>query len=540
MVNFRKENDKALSGGGGCGGGGDGGGVGGGGGGGAEQEMLSVFKQTGRLKSTPSVALHAVMEAMMMNPSACSIFAIELVDMSTSIEPQTRGGLVLQSPGDPTPLVTLELSMSSDQPQPFVDVLKAADERLLTYCPCREISATEAFPPGFGRNAQRISADEISATRAFPPGCGRNAHRISTDKHLNSVSSEKGNSVGCERTILEHRPSEKTVRNEANHAGKEVQDGYACRHSLVGASNCPCKQGKQVTIYNSSGTIGINAKKHKLMEMGKSVSASSEKKHKTENSGGLITEKKVPPKGKVAYLDPGQLFAMYKDDNAWHDTEDENVINGCKANVSHNTDIKALNLFRNILKEEGKMSKERGNSTHRIDLLAYECLKKTHMWVNPGTAILGSIPGVTVGDKFQYRVELLIVGLHRPLESGIDYLKKGGKIIATSIVASGGYDNDTSDPDVLVYSGQGSKSRKGDKRPKDQKLKGGNLALKNSIGEKIFVRIVSRGTIISDYVYNGFYLVEQYWAKRGDYGNLIFKFQLRRVADQLKLHSRKN
>ncbi|XP_043713298.1 YDG domain-containing protein At5g47150-like [Telopea speciosissima] len=395
--------------------------------------------------------------------------------MSTSLEPQTKSGLVLPSPRDPAPPVTLELSMTSDQPH----VLKATDESVLKYFPQREISAARTFP-------QR----EIFATRIFSPACGRNAQRISTDEHLKFVSSENGNSVGCERTISELMPSEKTVKSEANHAGE----------------------------------------KHKLA-VGKSISPLNEKKHKTENLGGLTTKNRVPPKGKVVYLDPAQLVTRHTDDN------------GCKTIVSHDRVIEALNLFRNFLKEERKKSKERGSSTNWINMLAYERLKKTHMWVNPGIAILGSIPGFEVGDKFQYRVELSIVGLHRPFESGIDYLKKGGKIIATSIVASGGYDNDSSSPDVLVYSGQGSKPNKGDKRPKDQKLEGGNLALKNSIDEKNVVRVIfgskelqdfdsiyARGKKVSYFVYNGIYMVEKYWPETGESGTSIFKFQLRRVS----------
>ncbi|KAJ4971738.1 hypothetical protein NE237_004837 [Protea cynaroides] len=393
----------------------------------------------------------------------------------------------------------------------------------------RKLSAHREFPEGCGRFTagvsgthgefvpHNITADhdpikflkkfpwrKISATRDFPPGCGRNAQRLGTEENLKSDSSEKGNSVYRERT------------SEVNH------------------ENYHCRQGKQVVNYKSSATMRINLKNHK-----------------TENSEGLNTRSKVPPTGKVAYIDPSQIVARHAFDNVRYDKKHENVINGDKAIVSHVRSIEVLNLFRSFLKEEEKKLKEQGCSIKRIDLVAYNRLKER--WDFSGEAILGSIPGVEVGDKFQFRVELYIVGLHRHFESGIDYMEKNGKIIATSIVLSGGYDNDLYDPDVLVYSGQGGKSMHGNKWTKDQKLEGGNLALVNSIDTKNFVRVIfgskevkdsnsiySRGKKVLYYVYNGLYKVEYYWQETGCSGNCIFKFQLRRVEGHSNPHSVKN
>ncbi|KAF2315119.1 hypothetical protein GH714_038190 [Hevea brasiliensis] len=88
---------------------------------------------------------------------------------------------------------------------------------------------------------------------------------------------------------------------------------------------------------------------------------------------------------------------------------------------------------------------------------------------------------VGVGDEFQYRVELNIIGLHRPTQGGIDFVKEGETFLATSIVASGGYDDDLDDSDVLINTGSGGNMKDGDKGPEDQKLERGNLALKNSM-----------------------------------------------------------
>ncbi|KAE8735736.1 Heat shock protein 70 (Hsp 70) family protein isoform 1 [Hibiscus syriacus] len=62
--------------------------------------------------------------------------------------------------------------------------------------------------------------------------------------------------------------------------------------------------------------------------------------------------------------------------------------------------------------------------------------------------------------------------------AGIFYIKGDleGELVALSIVSSGGYDNNTEDLDILIYSGQGGNASR-DKEASDQKLEKGNLAL---------------------------------------------------------------
>ena len=104
---------------------------------------------------------------------------------------------------------------------------------------------------------------------------------------------------------------------------------------------------------------------------------------------------------------------------------------------------------------------------------------------------MGAVPGVEVGDQFHYRIELCIVGLHRQGQAGIDFLKEENVIVATSVVASGGYEDDLDSGDVLIYTGQGGNNYSGNKKQtEDQKLERGNLALKNSINWKIPVRVL--------------------------------------------------
>ncbi|KAK1297512.1 Histone-lysine N-methyltransferase, H3 lysine-9 specific SUVH6 [Acorus calamus] len=223
--------------------------------------------------------------------------------------------------------------------------------------------------------------------------------------------------------------------------------------------------------------------------------------------------------------------------------------------VTRNKVRETLRLFqaicRKLLQEEESKVKVPGEHPNifRIDLVASKLLREKQMWVNTGKPILGVVPGVEVGDEFQYRVELAIVGIHRPFQGGIDYLKKGKEILATSIVASGGYDDETDSSDVLIYSGSGGTvGGKGEKKVEDQKLERGNLALKNSIHARIPVRVIrgfkelktsesheTRPKVVTHYTYDGLYMVEKYWQEQGNHGCSVFKFQLRRIPGQPEL-----
>ncbi|MCH95173.1 Histone-lysine N-methyltransferase H3 lysine-9 specific SUVH6-like, partial [Trifolium medium] len=203
----------------------------------------------------------------------------------------------------------------------------------------------------------------------------------------------------------------------------------------------------------------------------------------------------------------------------------------------------ALRLFqavsRKLLQEAESKAKSNEKERRRFDLQAAKILKEKGNYVNEGDKILGSVPGVEVGDEFQYRIELNVIGLHRQIQGGIDYVKQKNKVLATSIVASGGYSDELDNTDVLIYTGQGGNVMSSDKDPEDQKLERGNLALKNSSEEKNPVRVI-RGSESMDgkskiYVYDGLYLVESCWQEMGSHGKLVYKFRLRRIPGQPEL-----
>lgn len=215
-----------------------------------------------------------------------------------------------------------------------------------------------------------------------------------------------------------------------------------------------------------------------------------------------------------------------------------------------------LRLFQAICRkllqgEESKSKPEEAKSKqgpNRIDLHSAKIIKAKGKEVNTGQHILGEVPGVEVGDEFQYRVELAIVGVHRLYQAGIDYMKQGGMLIAISIVSSGVYDDGLEDADVLIYSGQGGNVVGKVKTPEDQKLERGNLALKNSISVKNPVRVIrgsketktsesvdGKGKVVTTYVYDGLYTVENYWTEQGPKGKMVFMFKLVRIPGQPEL-----
>ncbi|KAL5705068.1 [histone H3]-lysine(4) N-trimethyltransferase [Ranunculus cassubicifolius] len=225
------------------------------------------------------------------------------------------------------------------------------------------------------------------------------------------------------------------------------------------------------------------------------------------------------------------------------DSRDDDI----KISIARNKVRKTLRLFQILCRillrdEEGK---SKGFSAMRQTvLMAATILIENKKWINSGQQVMGPVPGVEIGDEFRYRVELAIVGLHQSYESEIDYIDSGGKKLATSIIASGSYDEFLDSSDILVYSGQGGNSTCGTKVTADQKLVGGNLALRNSKDERTPIRVI-RGfreassldskQNITTLVYDGLYLVEEYWKEKQTYGNIVFMFKLRRIHGQPEL-----
>ncbi|CAH9085604.1 unnamed protein product [Cuscuta epithymum] len=182
---------------------------------------------------------------------------------------------------------------------------------------------------------------------------------------------------------------------------------------------------------------------------------------------------------------------------------------------------KALNHYRDELKRHVQ-----GNAkvNHVLTAVALRSQKK---WVNCEKLFIGHVPGVTIGDEFQHRAEIALVGLHHPFVEGINYVNIHGKNYAISIVDASRYVNRRISLDSFVYVGQGRNPSVNRNNPKDQRLINGYLSLKNSMEYGVPVRVI-RGKDM--YVYDGLFHVKRCWVERESYGKMTFNFELHRIA----------
>ncbi|KAF6144415.1 hypothetical protein GIB67_024642 [Kingdonia uniflora] len=204
--------------------------------------------------------------------------------------------------------------------------------------------------------------------------------------------------------------------------------------------------------------------------------------------------------------------------------------------------------YRLFMVEENDGRPREAGRRSRVDLGAAGVMKDLELWLNRDKRIVGTIPGVYVGDIFVYRMEMCVIGLHGQIQAGIDYVPSSqslnGDTIATSVVVSGGYedDEDSESGDVIIYTGQGGQARNSLRQCVDQKLEGGNLALQKSMLYGIEIRVirgikddrVSTGKI---YVYDGLYRVEEKWFDFGKSGFRVYKFKLVRIPGQPEIGS---
>lgn len=198
-------------------------------------------------------------------------------------------------------------------------------------------------------------------------------------------------------------------------------------------------------------------------------------------------------------------------------------------------------ILEEMREDFGKMmgSRRRG----RPDSKAASMMKERFLWLNRDKRIVGSIPGVQVGDIFFFRLELCVMGLHGQTQAGIDYLigsrSSNGEPIATSVIVSGGYEDDDDQGDVIIYTGHGGQDKLG-RQAEHQKLEGGNLAMERSMYYGIEVRVVRgfkyENSVSSKvYVYDGLFRIVDSWFDVGKSGFGVFKFRLERIGGQVEM-----
>ncbi|KAG6479394.1 hypothetical protein ZIOFF_062857 [Zingiber officinale] len=206
----------------------------------------------------------------------------------------------------------------------------------------------------------------------------------------------------------------------------------------------------------------------------------------------------------------------------------------------------SLRVFFLQEEEKGEAFEAIWGKRTRPDLKASTIMADHDLWLNRDRRIIGSIPGIGVGEIFFFRMELCVLGLHGQSQAGIDYVPASrsatGEPIATSIIVSGGYEDDEDSGLMLVYTGHGGRGPNMFKHSMDQKLEGGNLALERSMNYGIEIRVIrgirsrhSPGGKI--YVYDGLYKIVKCWMDVGKSGFGIYKYKLLRIEGQEEMGS---
>lgn len=381
--------------------------------------------------------------------------------------------------------------------------------------------------------------------------CMHEATPISTFKAEAAISDD--DHVGPIRKNISPGDSDEGRNSRSAFGLKDDED------SVVAAPHCPRRKDKPIS--NSDvGSRGGRKRKQNLSWGQKSKAVARRSKPEPQSSGSSLKKK-----NKVHMSDDGddKDLATNSQTGLKRKEYEVNLFPQFGPKCSDHGDARyrvrqSLRCFNAICRkllqqeeaepegEEGK-SRQSGKKVKRIDLLTVEHVKKSNLLLNQ-TKMIGAVPGVEVGDEFQYRVELKVVGIHFPYQSGIDYMKVNDVLLATSIVASGAYSDDVENADVLRYSGQGGNIVGKCKKPEDQKMERGNLALKNCIAAKTPVRVVrgwkemkyvdpldSRPKLITTYVYDGLYTVTDYCTEKGPDGQKVFMFELKRNPGQPEL-----
>ncbi|KAJ0260448.1 Histone-lysine N-methyltransferase [Hirschfeldia incana] len=434
---------------------------------------------------------------------------------------------------------------------------------------------------------------KVFANRDFPPGCGTPSMRLKAAENGNVSGADDHPSVvppssEADRNVADAddgsvRSSEAKVESSAKEERKSEQhdEHHNDMELVVFESHEPepkKDESDEFMVSTSDRHVdpvavkplriclpdGNDKKAVKALSLEPKRTHGGAVKRKATKSVAFHEPLKVAKKMNISYSEGSKMKkSLYTRERESPDRERQprtlqvglppSRPSGSSSGVDSRTKVKeTLRLFygacRKLLQEEE--AKPVKQKRFRVDCEAAKILKEKGKYLNTGKHIMGAVPGIEVGDEFQYRMELNILGIHKPSQGGIDYMKIGDEIFATSIVASGGYDDELDNTDVLTYTGQGGnviKNKKGKEvpMPEDQKLVTGNLALANSVNKKNPVRVIrgNKKAVLESsgdkkgksYVYDGLYIVETFWQETGTHGKLVFKFKLRRMPGQPEL-----
>ncbi|KAK1415397.1 hypothetical protein QVD17_31178 [Tagetes erecta] len=368
----------------------------------------------------------------------------------------------------------------------------------------------------------------VPAIRDFPPGCGINEEEEQQQKPVKIV-----NKVHFE--------------TESRCIRKEIEGNKACFVSKPPAkvkfldSTCMkvgFDQKPKVTTAIGMQRKNLDSNNRRMTSDGKDDKLKGfEHKEMVRNKSYLDSRST----SKVKYWEPSSLKEA--------EAKKSEVRTG---NVSRKDDVmrekikEAIRLYDEVyeqFRQENRL-KPKGEkiSPFNIPINVCNIVKQKLKWKHP-EKVLGPVCGVEIGDKFNCRALVKMVGLHYQLQSGIDYANIKGQNVAISIVDSHRYSNESGSSEKLVYSGHGGNGAagfKGDKGPtEDQKLEKGNLAMKNSMDKKNPLRVIKKLEGFEKngvFVYDGLYTVDDYTRDKNEQGNIVFKFHLNRIPGQPSLY----
>jgi putative restriction endonuclease len=152
----------------------------------------------------------------------------------------------------------------------------------------------------------------------------------------------------------------------------------------------------------------------------------------------------------------------------------------------------------------------------------------------------GDVPDHPEGTLFESRETLKDAGLHSQLQSGISGSKEDG---ADAIVLSGGYEDDTDEGDIILYTGQGGRDPSTGQQVAHQQLERGNLWLVISHQRGLPIRVIrgakhkSPYSPSSGYQYNGLYRVDDHWSDGGRAGFRVFRYRLVKLGNATDIFS---
>ncbi|KAK1415398.1 hypothetical protein QVD17_31179 [Tagetes erecta] len=394
----------------------------------------------------------------------------------------------------------------------------------------------------------------VPAVRDFPAGCGIDEEERKPVNVVNKVfdSCSKPKEIGGNKASFVPKPSAKVKFLDLT----DMKAGFDKKPKVTTTIGTQRKNFDNVGSYmrkmTCNGTDDKRVSSHRVENRSKMNSNGTDDKLVNSQCGENNKLKSFEHKelgrnksyldtrstSKVKFWDP----TCVKEDEVQKSEVDTAIVSQKERNRREK--IKEAMILFNQIHEQEKLKGEKVSGWGGVTVKVGKMVRQKLKWKDP-EKVLGHVCGVQIGDKFKYRVQLKMIGLHCQDQCGIDYANFNGLNLAISIVDSHRYSNDSGSSDKLVYSGHGGhvgpKFNGGDKlKPEDQKLEKGNLALKNSMDRKTQVRVIKKvvGYDKDDmFVYDGLYVVDDYAEKKTAEGIIVFKFYLNRIPGQPSLQS---